>query len=494
MHATDDRTDYSQGLTPAEIKAWLTGKISTDYSTPATAEQIGRFSEKTVRTLYNNMRATRNIGSITQATAQDLTIVNTDKFLYIMTYSFPCQDLSAAGNGAGMSKGSGTRSGLLWEVERLLSETARGGGYELPQILLMENVPQVIGGGAIADFVQWREFLEGLGYKNYTQLMNAKCYAIPQNRNRCFMVSILGDYDYIFPPELPLQYRLKDFLERRVNEKYYISDEATEKLKEQITITESTTVYATRNRIDKIDTEVAKTLCARDYKGFGTGFDTMNAVVEAKCEQVGMLSGGKWDKLHDISRRVYGVDGISPTVHTAGGGQQELKIAEPTAYDEQNGYLRKDGTVGTLTTDGNSPKHNNRIVEPGDYRFYRQAVETLQENDCEAGDTIDAFNKRVNKDGCSPTITTRPEGLKTAILPVTSDYRIRKLTERECFRLMGVKGEDFEKIAKSQSMSSLYHLAGDSIVTACLMAIFGLLLEVDYKAKITELTEELKEK
>lgn len=228
LHATDDRTDYSQGLTLAEIKAWLTGKISTDYSTPATAEQIGRFSEKTARTLYNNMRATRNIGSITQATADDLAIVNTAEFLYIMTYSFPCQDLSAAGNGAGMSKGSGTRSGLLWEVERLLNEIARGGGYDLPQILLMENVPQVIGGGAIADFVQWREFLEGLDYKNYTQLMNAKGYGIPQNRNRCFMVSILGDYDYIFPPDLPLQYRLKDFLERHVDEKYYLSDRAVE--------------------------------------------------------------------------------------------------------------------------------------------------------------------------------------------------------------------------------------------------------------------------
>lgn len=226
LHATDDRTDYSQGLTPAEIKAWLTGKISTDYSTPATKEQIERFSEKTVRTLYNNMRATRNIGSIVQATAQDLAVVNTDKFLYIMTYSFPCQDLSAAGNGAGMSKGSGTRSGLLWEVERLLKETANG--YELPQILLMENVPQVIGGGAIADFVQWREFLEGLGYKNYVQLMNAKGYGIPQNRNRCFMISILGDFDYIFPPEFPLQYRLKDLLERRVDEKYYLSDRTIE--------------------------------------------------------------------------------------------------------------------------------------------------------------------------------------------------------------------------------------------------------------------------
>lgn len=98
----------------------------------------------------------------------------------------------------------------------------------------------------------------------------------------------------------------------------------------------------------------------------------------------------------------------------------------------------------------------------------------------------------------SRSITTEGKNgvieLKTAILPVTSDYRIRKLTERECFRLMGVKGEDYDKIAKNQSMSSLYHLAGDSIVTACLMAIFGLLLEVDYKTKITELTEELKEK
>lgn len=308
LHSTDDRTDYSQGLTPAEIKVWLTGKISTDYSTPATAEQIGRFSEKTVRTLYNNMRATRNIGSITQATAQDLAIVNTDKFLYIMTYSFPCQDLSAAGNGAGMSKGSGTRSGLLWEVERLLSETARGGGgYELPQILLMENVPQVIGGGAIADFVQWREFLEGLGYKNYTQLMNAKCYAIPQNRNRCFMVSILGDCDYIFPPELPLQYRLKDFLERGVDEKYYLSDRTVEMFIEHTakqqakgngfkfepttgggTLKRSapepeeeltTILLSNKGTQYERTTECAATLMARDYKGFGN--QAMNAVVES---------------------------------------------------------------------------------------------------------------------------------------------------------------------------------------------------------------------
>lgn len=73
------------------------------------------------------------------------------------------------------------------------------------------------------------------------------------------------------------------------------------------------------------------------------------------------------------------------------------------------------------------------------------------------------------------------------------DYRIRKLTECECFRLMGVKEEDFKRVAKNQSTSSLYHLAGDSIVTTCLMAIFGELFGVDYQSKINEVVEELRQ-
>lgn len=117
------------------------------------------------------------------------------------------------------------------------------------------------------------------------------------------------------------------------------------------------------------------------------------------------------------------------------GGNQETKIAEMGhgvvyTIDEQNQTVSDNGVVGCLTTDGSSPKHNNRV----------------------------AYN-----------------------------YRIRKLTERECFRLMGVKDEDYNKIKPNQSKSSLYHLAGDSIVTTCLMAIFGALVEVDYQSKITEL-------
>ena len=117
---------------------------------------------------------------------------------------------------------------------------------------------------------------------------------------------------------------------------------------------------------------------------------------------------------------------------------------------------------------------------------------TMRENDCEVGDTIDAFNKRVNKDGVSPTITTRPDGFKTAILPVTQEYRIRKLTEKECGRLMGVKSDDCEKIAKNQSTSSQYHLYGDSIVSTCLMAILGSLFNIDYETKINSLTDGLR--
>lgn len=84
---------------------------------------------------------------ITKIHASDLEIVDTDKYEYIMTYSFPCQDLSLAGKGRGMAKGSGTRSGLLWEVERILKECK-----ELPQVLLMENVPEVIGGQILKTF------------------------------------------------------------------------------------------------------------------------------------------------------------------------------------------------------------------------------------------------------------------------------------------------------------------------------------------------------
>lgn len=162
---------------------------------------------------------------ITKISGSDLEIVDTEIFTYLLTYSFPCQDLSVAGKQKGMVKGSGTRSRLLWEVERLLNEVGN-----LPQVLLMENVPQVHGKKNMEDFQKWIAFLESKGYSNYWQDLNAKNYGVAQNRNRCFMVSILGNYKFTFPNPIELQKVMKDYLEDEVDEKYYINNEKAQKL------------------------------------------------------------------------------------------------------------------------------------------------------------------------------------------------------------------------------------------------------------------------
>lgn len=175
---------------------------------------------------YNAIHGTNfKTSDITQITADDLGIVDTDKYCYIMTYSFPCTDLSKAGKQLGMAKDSGTRSGLLWEVERLLDECT-----ELPQVLLMENVPDVVGTKNIKHFADWLSKLESLGYYNKWDILNLKDFGIPQNRERCFMVSIIGDCFYEFPQGFPLTLRLKDMLETDVDEKHYINDAQIERI------------------------------------------------------------------------------------------------------------------------------------------------------------------------------------------------------------------------------------------------------------------------
>lgn len=163
---------------------------------------------------YNAIHETDfETSDITKIHAADLGIENTKDYTYIMTYSFPCQDLSKNGKHRGMQKGSGTRSGLLWEVERLLDECE-----ELPQVLLMENVPQVHSKNNVDDFKDWIDYLESKGYTNHWKDLNAKDHGIPQNRNRCFMVSILGDYEYEFPSGIELETNLIDLIEDDVTE------------------------------------------------------------------------------------------------------------------------------------------------------------------------------------------------------------------------------------------------------------------------------------
>jgi DNA (cytosine-5)-methyltransferase 1 len=187
----------------------------------------------------------------------DLGIENKDKYCYIFTYSFPCTDLSVAGRMQGMSKadwenGNSTRSGLLWEVERILKELK---DEELPDVLLMENVPQVHGKKNLSDFNIWIDFLKSKGYQNFWQDLNAKNYGIPQNRNRCFCVSILSDdsIDFEFPKPIKLETVMKDYLEEEVDEKYYINNEKSQKLIAELI--ESGVLPTEQNRTEQNRTE-----------------------------------------------------------------------------------------------------------------------------------------------------------------------------------------------------------------------------------------------
>lgn len=449
LHFGDDNTDYSATKTQDEVIDYLYSKgISANYNEPMTIDQIKRLDEEKQRVIYNNLIATHNLVSVCNCHASDLEISDTDKYTYIMTYSFPCQDLSLAGKGLGMEKGSGTRSGLLWEVERILDEC----NGNLPQILLMENVPEVIGTNNSEHFSQWVAKLDSLGYKSKWEILNAKDYGVPQNRARCFMVSWLGNYYYDFPKKVKLEKRIKDILETNVDEKYYLNDDTIERISKW---------KSQQQPLDHIlnDNSCSPCLTARgggeehsgmilygetnDNRFFKQAFETaqenecsIGDTIDAYNKKVNQsgTSPTITTRPEGFKTAILVVDGFNQSIRadqTCFGtitrnvgadlkrnGQGLIEI-EPLAFDEQNGYIRQDGTVGTLTTDGSSPKHNNRIIE---------------------------------------------------------NLRIRKITPKECGRLMGVRDKDIDTMAVNQSNSSQYHLYGDSIVVDVLMAIFGQML------------------
>lgn len=362
----------------------------------------------------------------------------------LWTYSFPCQDISVAGKGAGIKEG--TRSGLLFEVERLLRVASEKG--TLPKYLLLENVKNLVSKKFKADFDKWLDFLAELGYTNYWKVLNAKDYGIPQNRERVFCVSIRGEHEpFVFPKPKELTIRLRDMIDETVDEKFYLKESTIRSILRS-------TFNSRRDSIRPGD-GLANTLLARDWRG-------------PQCVQVGEVVGGKWDKMHDISKRVYEPDGIAPTVHCQQGGNTELKIAEDFVLGglQKHQTPRTDGISPTLTEAMGKGGGQTPIIidtaEPKE-RFYKQAFETLKENECEVGDTIDAFNKKVNKSGVCPTLTTRPEGFKTAILPVVGAMRGRN-PEDPSDRTAGVPTEQRLEINEKGLCNALTTVQKDNLV------------------------------
>ena len=405
----------------------------------------------------HNVSEDLNLGDITQ--------VDTSKLPHIdmISYGFPCQDISLAGKQKGLfnEDGTHTRSGLFFEALRIIEDTQ-------PKVAIAENVKSLVSKKFNAQFQIVLESLEQAGYNNYWQVLNAKDYGIPQNRERVFIVSIRKDIDtgcFKFPEPFELELRLKDLLESEVDEKFYLSGK----------------------------------------------YDSITAV---NNEYV-MLNGGVIGKMHDISRRAYSDNSVSPTIPTCGGGNTEPKviIREATkkgyaeAYEgdsvnlEQPNSKTRRGRVGkqvaqTLTT---SPAQGvvTAAAMRGRYNENGQAEQQIEISDRDYANAITTVQKDslisfVNGDVCK-TVRTGGHGSTDRhswdMVECNTSLRIRKLTPLECWRLQGFDDDDdFYKAEKVCSNTQLYKQAGNSIVVDVLEYLFKELMEVLALGKVFNVT------
>ena len=410
--------------------------LGIEYEVVAISE-IDKYAIKAYEAIHG---PTNNLGDICKINPSDIP----DHELF--TYSFPCQDLSVAGKQAGLGKG--TRSGLLYECEKIIEA-------KKPKYLLLENVKNLVSKKFKPQFGEWLEYLEGLGYTNYWQVLNAKNYGVPQNRERVFVISILGEHkSYEFPKPIPLDKCIADILEDEVDEKYYLSEEMQNKFK----ITDQTKALipqATKKGYIEMDLPGvcdlsypnSKTRRGRVQEN-GKVSPTLTAAsqdicyIEPKLDFVGGIGDKDWvgdnkklSRNYPQGNRVYNSEGIACSQTSNGGG-----LGGPT------GLYLVDLPCIAASRGGNPDNPSDRT--PG--------APTEQRLE---------FNTK----GTSNTITT----VQKDNYVVEKTYRIRKLTPRECFRLMGMLDDDIDKIQNAGiSNTQQYKMAGNSIVVNVLEAIF----------------------
>ena len=371
--------------------------IGIDYEVLGISE-IDKFAIKSYEAIHGEVHNFGDISKIEKLPYCDL-----------LTYSFPCQDLSIAGHQKGINKD--TRSGLLLEVERLLLKAKEN--RTLPKYLLLENVKNLVGKKFIKDFERWLSFLNSLGYYSNWEVLNAKDYGIPQNRERIFVVSSLENMHYKFPKPVELKSKMKDLLEEKVDGKYYLSEKYLK--------------------------------CFSDMKN-RNGFTRGERFNPRKLEECNTAFA----------------------ITTRAGARSTDNFIIQKGHGFNKGGI-KENIVPALTK---SSWHENNFV-------------------ANINPSGKGMNGNVYRTNLSPTLTTnKGEGIK---ILQNNDYRIRKLTPLECWRLMGFRDLDYYA-AKSigTSNAQLYKQAGNSIVVTILEAIFRNLFLKKHKKKRGIVAEQIK--
>ena len=407
--------------------------------------------------MVNQCDESLNLRDVRTVTAETVR----DRQVDLITYGFPCQDISIAGKQQGFVNDSGesTRSGLFFEALRIIKELR-------PRYAIAENVKALTSTKFKNEFATVLSSLEEAGYNNYWRVLNAKDYGIPQNRERVFIVSIRRDVDegdFQFPEKEPLMLRLRDMLEpaESVDEKYYLSTERE----------------GVRRLIAELEARYSPPAVAKTGE------------TPVLC-QIGNIA--KDPNREHIQDRIYDPSGLAPTLNTVGGGNLEPKITIDGTIGphETDRITNKDGMVQTLkATDYKNPpkividgltrdtqKQKARVFNPSglaasliatDYKEPPQISVIGQLKGGEKGRVVD-------HDGIAYTLTATDykDPLKIAEPEHAYGVRIRKLTPRECWRLMGFMDEEFDRV-HGISNSQLYKQAGNSIVVNVLSALLS---------------------
>lgn len=371
--------------------------------------EIDKYALKVYETLYGNTPNLGDISKIEKLPKADM-----------WTYSFPCTDISLSGRMKGLEKGSGTHSSLLWEVQRLL-EVSKAND-ELPKYLLLENVKNLISKKFKPYFDEWCRYLESLGYKNFYKVLNGKNYNVPQNRERIFLLSIRNcDEDYVFPNDIPLTTKLGDLLESNVADKYFLSEKLI------------TCFSSMKNR---------------------------NGLIRGlRFRPRGKKDEYAWTITTAPGSRATDTFIIEPLPAAIRG-----RANEDGTYRQQL-ELKKDGNTNTLTT----VQKDNVVIVP---QNTKQGYAIAHVGDGIYTNRADSKRGVVQRESI-PTLKTSNKDIAVVVDDPTELISIRRLTPRECWRLMGWDDEDIDKAFKADvSETQLYKMAGNSIIVNCLEAIF----------------------
>ena len=449
-------------------------RLEVDYELVGYSE-IDKYASKSYSAIHG-VPESMNLGDITKIDEKEL-----PKDIDLITYGFPCQDISMAGKQKGLfnEDGTQTRSGLFFDALRVIEEIK-------PRVAIAENVKNLTSKKFSEQFKIVLESLEEAGYNNYWQVLNAKDYGIPQNRERVFIVSIRKDIDtglFQFPKGFPLELRLKDLLEDEVDEKYYLREKGLALFEKQ----KETQVNRTTKNADITLLKIAH------------GFNPESEEDADIFPTVTMGTSCHWNtviKVGNVNPSGRGMNGtvidskgLARTITTEKGEGQKILIREATKqgyaeeYEcdsvnlEQLNSKTRSGRVGhgvaqTITT---SPQQGVGIADVEPFIVASRGRNPEKPSDRTAGSpTVQRLEP--NSQGICNTLTTVHKD-NYVVEPTETSLRIRKLTPKECFRLMGFDDSDFEKAEKVNSNTQLYKQAGNSIVVPVLEHIMTALFD-----------------